>query len=260
MRSVTQIILLLALLPVAGCFGSSAPSRSHFVLHGITTTKAPGAPFAGLVRVRNLDAANIYEKSQIVVRKNPYELQYSEDNVWAVKPSNMVSDVIGRALADSGRFTSVVRQLGELRPDYILGGNLRAIEVYDSGDIWYAHVSLALHLTRVKNGETIYSFTFDKRRRLPERSFAQAARAISELLSIAIEELIEELDEVDAPRVAVHGAESERARGDGDASKDKGDAAETSGDAEKTGDETHDERAPADENTIFVPERKPDEI
>ncbi|MEE8410602.1 MAG: ABC-type transport auxiliary lipoprotein family protein, partial [Myxococcota bacterium] len=207
----TPIVLLLSLLPVAGCFGSSAPSRSHFVLHGITATQAPGAPFAGLVRVRNLDAANIYEKSQIVVRKNPYELQYSEDNVWAVKPSNMVSDVIARALADSGRFTSVVRQLGEVRPDYILGGDLRAIEVYDSGDIWFAHVSLALHLTRVKNGETIYSFTFDQRRRLPERSFAQAARAISELLSIAIEKLIVELDGVDAPRVEVDEDEALRA-------------------------------------------------
>jgi ABC-type uncharacterized transport system auxiliary subunit len=217
----------------------------------------PGAPIEGLVRVRDLTAANVYESSQIVVRKNPYELQYSEDNVWAVKPSSMVSDVIARGLVESHRFTSVVRQLGELRPDYILGGDLHAIEVYDSGDVWFAHVSLTLQLTRFRTGESLYTLSFDRRQQLGERTFAQAARAISELLSAALAELIVGLERVDAPRLkrpksgtppvgatsappASQAPPAEGARADEAALR----AAEA---------------APAGEKTIFVPEKKPEE-
>ena len=39
------------------------------------------------------------------------------------------------------------------------------------------------------------------RQKLPERQFAQAARAISELLSTAVEELLARLKSVDAPRI-----------------------------------------------------------
>jgi ABC-type uncharacterized transport system auxiliary subunit len=224
------------------CFGSAPPVRSYYVLHGVTASTMVDRPIAGLVRVRNLNAATVYEKSQIVVRRNPYQLQYSEDNVWAVKPSRMVSDVIARTLGDSRRFVAVARELGELRPDYILGGDLHAIEVYDSGDTWYAHLSLSLHLTRFRTGETLYTFGFDERRPLPERNFAQAARAISELLSTALDQMLVGLETIDAPRAAVEEAKGSILMSDPD-SEDR--------------DEDKDETVPtAGDGTFFVPEQR----
>lgn len=195
-----RIVLFTLTLALTACFGSNTVVRNHYVLHGVTASSMVGRPIDGLVRVRNLDAATVYEKFQIVVRRNPYQLQYDEDNIWAVKPSQMIADVISRALSDSKRFTAVVRELGELRPKYILSGRLQAIEVYDSDDQWYAHLSLSLHLTEFSTGRTLHSLTFDERRPLVERSYAQAARAISELLSTAIDELVLGLETIDVPR------------------------------------------------------------
>jgi ABC-type uncharacterized transport system auxiliary subunit len=231
-------------LACVGCFGSSSPIRSYYVLTGVTASSMVERPIAGLVRVRNLDAATIYEKFQFVVRRNPYELQYNEDNVWAVKPNRMVSDLVARALADSHRFTAVARELGELKPDYILGGDLHAIEVYDSDDAWFAHIALSLRLTRFSDGKTLYAFSFDERRPLPERTFAQAARAISELLSTAMDELLVGLEDVDAPRAATSGRETPPAVLVTDHEED--DESESPVDAPKD---------PVEHETIFVPER-----
>jgi ABC-type uncharacterized transport system auxiliary subunit len=207
MRTLVAVSLLLAL---AGCFGSTPRVRNHYVLHGVTASSMVGLPIDGLVRVRDLDAATVYEKFQLVVRRNPYQLQYNEDHVWAVKPSRMIADVIARALNDSRRFTAVTRELGELRPRYILAGRLQAIEIYDSGDHWFAHLSLSLHLTEFATGRTLHSLTFDERRPLPERSFAQGARAISELLSTAIDELAAGLETVEVERLTSPGPAPDR--------------------------------------------------
>jgi len=202
----TRCALLAWLLSgTLGCslFGAVPQERSYFVLHGLSTAGGNAPPIDGLVRVRTLDADTIYEKFQIVVRRNPYELQFSEANVWAVKPNRMLSDMIARALVDAEIFTAVGRELGELRPDYILGGDLHAIEVYDSEDVWFAHLSLSMSLTRYSSSETLLVFSFDERRPVPERTFAQAARALSGLLSTATDELVKRLDDLDVPRTAL---------------------------------------------------------
>lgn len=202
-RSILAVVAA-ACLPclVGGCFSAQIAERSYYVLHGVSASITDDRPIAGLLRVRNMDAASIYEKFQIVVRRNPYELLYSESNVWAVKPNQMVSDVIARALGEVGSFTAVQRELGELRPDYILSGDLNSIEIYDSGDLWYAHLSITLRLTRYDSGATLLSFDFDERKDVPTRTFAQGARALSELLSTAVDELIVKLGKLDLPRAA----------------------------------------------------------
>jgi ABC-type uncharacterized transport system auxiliary subunit len=146
--------------------------------------------------VANLESDAVYEKFQFVVRKNPYELRYSDLNVWAVKPNQMVSDILARTLLETGVFEGVVRNLGEQRPDYMLNGDLNAIEIYDSDDIWYAHLSISLSLTRFSDGAQLWQMSYDQRKLLAERSHAQAARAISELLAAAVRQAFVELSEL----------------------------------------------------------------
>ncbi|MEO1172844.1 MAG: ABC-type transport auxiliary lipoprotein family protein, partial [Myxococcota bacterium] len=139
-----RVLACLLLVLATGCFGASRQERRYFVLHMGPTGTGLGAIIPGLVRVRNLDSESTYDKFQIVVRRNPYELNYRETDVWAVKPNRMVSDSLARRLQEYGLFSGVTRELGEQRPDYSLGGDLHAIELYDSGDRLYAHLSMTL--------------------------------------------------------------------------------------------------------------------
>lgn len=202
-------LFLLVLSASAGgyaCFGARPSLRSYYVLYGQPDAHAEAPPreplFAGLLRVRNLNADDVYEKFQIVVRRSPYELRYSDLNVWAVKPDNMVSDIIARALVDAGAFSSVTRELGDTRPEYTLGGELHAIEVYDSNDLWYAHLAMTLTLHRFATGERMWRMEFDQRKLVPTQSFSHAVRALSEILASAMGEAVKQLEELKAGQPA----------------------------------------------------------
>lgn len=189
-----RVVALVGLTSLGlGCLSARVNQRSYYVL-GAEPIEAFHTPlFTGLVRVRDMDSDSIYDKFQIVVRKSPYELNYSEQNVWAVKPNRMVSDIIALTLDKTNTFAAVTRELGEVRPDYVLAGDLHSIEIYDSGDVWYAHLSISLRLTRFNTGETLFTHSFEARKRVQKQRFSHAVRGASELLSAA---LIEGLDEL----------------------------------------------------------------
>jgi ABC-type uncharacterized transport system auxiliary subunit len=193
-----NLALLLWILATTSCFGARASQRSFFVLYGTPdeVVRRPEPLFRGLVRVRNLDSEDVYDKFQIVVRKSPYELTYSESNVWAVKPYQMLSDIIARRLVETNTFASATRELGEARPELTLGGELHAIEVYDSEDLWYAHLSLTLTLTQFATGDRLWGFTFDERKQVMTLSFSHAVRTLSELLDEAMLRAVTELERV----------------------------------------------------------------
>jgi hypothetical protein len=130
------------------------------------------------------------------VRRSPYELTYSDANVWAVKPYQMVADIIARRLVESNTFTAATRELGDTRPEFTLGGELHAIEVYDSNDVWFAHLAITLTLNRFSDGERLWSIQFDERKRVATQSFSHAVRTISELLDTAMMKSVAELERV----------------------------------------------------------------
>jgi ABC-type uncharacterized transport system auxiliary subunit len=202
---VRRWILSLATVALTGCFLTARTDvRTYYVLHpdGVPT-QAPQGPILGLVQVRNLDAAAVYEKFQIVVRQSPYQLRYSDVSVWAVKPSDMFSDQIAKALIETNSFAGVTRELFEARPEFFIGGELEALELYDSEDVWFAHLAITLYLSRFDDGRRIWSMRFDERSPVSTRSFAHGVRVLSELVGLAAGQMVAELGSLDLPRTTV---------------------------------------------------------
>jgi ABC-type uncharacterized transport system auxiliary subunit len=185
----------------AGCFGTvSDPVRHYYTLHLEPLHQHPGAPhMPGLLRVRDLDSEAAYDRFQIVMRRSPFELSYRQRDVWAVKPGRMVSDLIARGIGDQNIFAGVTRELGERRPDYTLSGELRALEIYDSDDLWFAHLALFLQLSHSETGKILWTFTFDDRKRVPPQDFSHAVRSVSELLTDAVEKALDSMEHVRSP-------------------------------------------------------------
>jgi ABC-type uncharacterized transport system auxiliary subunit len=190
-----RVLYAIAFLSLTSCglFGKAQQPRHYYVLQADPLDKRESANLAGLVRVANMDTASAYDKFQIVVRESPYQLQYSDLHVWAVKPGRMVSDVLAEALRDAGMFDAITRELGEKRPDYNMGGNLEALECYQSGDVWFVHVALSLSFRRFTDGELLWQYDYDDRKQVPTGNFATSVRGMSELLSTAIQRAVDEL-------------------------------------------------------------------
>ena len=156
----------------------------------------------GLIRIRDLDSESAYDRFQIVIRRSPFELVYRQKDVWAVKPNRMISDIIARGLANQNVFSSVTRELSERRPQYFMSGELHAIEVYDSGNTWFAHLVLALQITHFETGKILWTFSYDNRKEVETQNFAVSVRALSELVSDALERALISMDKMHPVDVA----------------------------------------------------------
>lgn len=193
MKTSTLLLVVGLGLTGWGCFGARAVQRQFYVLNAEHEPGRGQAMVRGLIRVADMDAESVYEKFQIVIRQSPWQLRYSGINLWAVRPNVMVSDIIGRTLQDSRVFTTVTRELSEARPDFTLAGELLALEVYDSDDVWYAHLAMTLRVNRFDDGQQLWRFDFDERKPVGTTEMPHAVRAMSELLQLGLRRAIVEL-------------------------------------------------------------------
>jgi ABC-type uncharacterized transport system auxiliary subunit len=155
------------------------------------------APYPFTIRIKKLDIEEAYARPQIVYRKSPFEMQYYFYRVWAVKPVDMVSDLIEKHLSAAGLVSHVVRRLDDgAKPDFELSGKIEAIEEYDNDNIWFAHFSIRLQLTRLKDNRTLYSRLFDDRKQVLQREPEFVVRELSRIMDVRISQVIIDLDAV----------------------------------------------------------------
>lgn len=174
---------LLATMACGGCFGIlHDPPRHYYVLHVPTRTPLEQGKLGGLIRVRDVDTESAFDRLQMVVRKSDFELAFRPRDTWAVKPGRMVSDVLARALAEAGAFDSVTRELSEQRPDFLLSGELHALEVEQKAMRWQAHLGVNLQLTDTDAGEVLWTAHYDEREPCAARDYGAAVQAFSTAL------------------------------------------------------------------------------
>ncbi len=186
MKYLRGFSLLIVAFFFTSCLSSRTVQRSFYVMHSTSEAAPIGTVLKGLIRVRDLNAESVYDKFQIVIRRSPWQLRYSGFHLWAVRPQAMISDIIARTLQETGVFAAVTRELSEARPDFVMSGELHAVEIYDSDDIWYAHLALSLRVSRFDDGQQLWTFDFDERKLVGDTDFAHAVRAMSELMDLAM--------------------------------------------------------------------------
>ena len=187
-------------LLLASCLGCSTlfgkvTIKQYFVLNYVPSSPSDshlsGAPYPVTLRVRDFDIEETYARPQIVYRQNPFELLYYGSKLWAVKPNRMITDLVRKQLVSSGLVSHVVRRYDEgLSPDFELSGLIEAIEEYDSDQLWFAHLSIRLTLTRNSDGKVMYSRQFDNRKKVFKNSLEAVVQELSSILEFIMDQAI----------------------------------------------------------------------
>lgn len=184
------------ILSFAGC--AAIPVKKYFVLNYVpqtAVTRLSPAPYPFTVRLKTFSIEEAYARPQIVYRQSPYELQYYFYNVWAVKPTQMITDLIYKHLATVGLISSIVRRFDEgSKPTYELSGTIEAIDEYDSDQVWFAHLALRFYLTRISDGRVIYTRRFDNRKRVFENKPEFVIREMSSIMEFIMNQVTHDLD------------------------------------------------------------------
>ena len=182
MRKATIFMLIMLTFLVSGCslFSSKAPKKHYYQIY-YKPKKTLGRKISGILRVKPFEVNKIYRRHNIVYRKSLNEMFYYNTKFWASKPADMITDVIANHVTETQLFSDIILDLTK-RPDYVLTGRILALDEIDSGEKWFARVSLILELKDYKTDRTIVSHSFEKRKEVKIRDVVYVVRAMGEII------------------------------------------------------------------------------
>ena len=167
-------------------------------------------PYAFRVQIKGFEAPRAYDRSEIIIRRDQYELQLDKLHNWMERPSDMFTDRIKQYLRQANLFTHIGgdRDFWDHRPDYTLTGTIKAIERFDSDDVWAAHLAMTIELVRQEDGKVIWQKDFDEERTVFFPEMKQTISAFSTIFGQQMEKSMREIDFVflNNQRVGANGA------------------------------------------------------
>jgi uncharacterized lipoprotein YmbA len=181
---------------IAGC--GSVPMKQYYTLNYLPSSqreRLQASPYPCIVRLREFNIEEAYNRPEIVYRQSPFQLQYDYYRAWAVKPARMVTDLVYKHLVTAGLVSNVVRRYDEgPRPEYELSGTIEALDEYDSKELWFAHMALRMSLTKISDGNTLFTKRFDLRKRVFEHKPENVIRELSSLLEYIMIQAVRDMD------------------------------------------------------------------
>jgi uncharacterized lipoprotein YmbA len=196
-RHMSGIHIGMVMIVVLGGCGS-VPLKQYYTLNYLPSSQRERlnpTPYPCIVRLRDFNIEEAYDRPQIVYRQSPFQLQYDYYRAWAVKPARMVTDLVYKHLVTAGLVSNVVRRFDEgPKPEFELSGMIEALDEYDSQELWFAHIALRMTLTKVADGSVVFVKRFDLRKRVFEHKPENVIRELSSLLEYIMTQAVRDMD------------------------------------------------------------------
>jgi len=188
-------LYLWAFIIISGC--GKVPTSRYYLLDYVPSPKRtenqPAIPPVTL-RIKNLKVAEAYKRSELVYRKSAHELQFYNFHQWAVKPEYLITDMVYKHIRAANLFKSVSKTLTDHRPDYVMNGQVLAIEEYDNQQKWYAHLAITFYLEDTKTKKQVWNRTFDVRKVVAQQEPVYVVRELSYLLEHIMDKVVEDIE------------------------------------------------------------------
>ena len=193
---------LAVLAAAAGCtslFAGKAeiPERRRFIIEGEPLRldlPLSERPYELKVQIDRFDISRFYERDQIVFRLSPHEIRDERYNLWAVRPSEMITSAVSDYLRGADLITDLRPDFLDVDPEFTLTGTIDAIERFDSGDRWWARLDGSLQLLDGE-GRIFWQHDFDPNEvEVFERDMNYTVQGMNEILRRNMTEAIRSLD------------------------------------------------------------------
>jgi len=189
--------LLFSALIFLGCFGKTPVSR-YYLLDYVPTGQdlLKNKPYPITVRIKDFSIAEAYERPEIVYRKSAHELRFYNFHRWAVKPEHLLSDMIFKHIRVSRLFSNTVKSIVDSKPDYVMTGQVLAIEEYDNKETWYAHLAINFQLEDADTRELLWQHSYDVRKVVAQHEPVFVVRELSFLLENTMDKVVKDLNKM----------------------------------------------------------------
>lgn len=200
-RSLAHALLILSAtgLLAAGCSLLSTPSmvRNYYTLdYSPQSEPAAGSqrPYPYALQIGRFDIERATNRQNIVYRYSPHQLQYYERERWAVRPDEMIRDMVFKHLDEARLANRLALEFSDRRPDFRLDAMVEALERLDAGDLFFSHLAMNLRLIQIESGNEVWSYRFDQRRRVQSGDMVRTVQALSDILQSQMNVVVTQLD------------------------------------------------------------------
>ena len=189
---------LSSLVGCSGLLGGKAvlPQLRKFIIEAEPlrlSIPESGRPYPFKVEVGDFEVSRLYDRDQIVFRLSPQEIKEDRYHRWAVRPGEMITDAVEQYLKDARLFTDIRQEFLDTPPDFKLTGTVKAIERFDSGDLWYAHLAMSMQLVDGRN-EVVEDWPLNSVKQVYVADFSHTVVTLSQILRNYMEEVIRGLN------------------------------------------------------------------
>ncbi len=145
---------------LAGC-GAARPSKYYqLTVPSNNSADPPGDAFPVTIVMGPLLSSHLYREDHIVYSSSGEAMGTYEYQRWAEPPTEMIEEVLFRALRSSGRYRAVYALRSSIRGDYLLHGQLYDFKEI-TGSPMSARVALELELRNTKTGDTVWTHLYN---------------------------------------------------------------------------------------------------
>ncbi len=207
-RPVTSLLSRLAIagvlsatLVTAGCIllGRDIPTKQYYIITYTPTVDKPAEsrrPYPYSMHVGRFEVQRIFNRQNIIYRFSPHRIQYYEVERWAVRPDEMIQDMVFKHFEASQLVNRVGLEYLDTRPDFRIEGTVEALEKYDAGDLFFAHLAMTFRLLRASDGEQVWTYSFDKRRQVYSEEMVHTVMGLSNIFQTQMNYVVGSIDSI----------------------------------------------------------------
>ncbi len=191
MKKYLIIILSLFTLLVLGCSRGELLTKNYYILEYLEHKDIPELvqqnPIDLSVYIMDAKISNTYNRNQIVQRHFGPRITYSYYDIWGIKLSKVVPNLLQTKMSNYNLFERVRRDMFTLSPDLEIITNLNNIELYQSERMQQARVNIEFILRKTGTDIILVEHKANVERKLAEEK-------MDTFVQIANEILLEEMD------------------------------------------------------------------
>lgn len=205
MSAAPHTALAIALAIAAAACGGSAPPTRYYQLAAPEAISSAAAPSGIAIAVEPLAADGAYDDERIVYRLDPVRLDYYDYHRWSTSPGAMIGHYVQAALARTGAFADVSREV-TASTAVTVSGHVTALEEIDvDRSRWVGHIALELTVADAKTGQIVWSHAYDEREPEPTQSPEGLAHAIGVALSRIVDAAAPQIADIASRQAAARG-------------------------------------------------------
>ena len=193
------MFLALAVILLAACApgmspDSDFPEKRFFVLHAERTGAPRATPAPGVCKVKRLTVSPGFTSREIVYRVGQDAFETDYYNLFHSAPADLLSQAVRHWVDDAGLFEHVAEPRSDLRPFYLLEGNVVTLHGdFSDPDNPVAVLEMQFFLLKDEDFDYRIRMDADFRREIPIAD--KSAAGVVEALNIALAQILAELEE-----------------------------------------------------------------